>query len=393
MRSDAHDFIEQVRQDIGFDIRPLSGEREAYMSAMGVIAGDSRAHGIVADLGGASLELIAIKDRQAVDGRTYPLGPFSVFKGKFDPVGTRALITKHFASNTVHKKGQDLYLIGGAWRNLISIHQKRTGYPLRVAQNYALDVEHAQELAAWAYSLEGQTEIMNWRGLSPARAETLPYSGLLLDVLLGVLQPRNIIIASGGLREGIVYNAITASTSGDHAQYFELFDGCYALAKGRGHGENFGIPLYNFINTLGGNLPYHFEDKNENRLRRAACLLSGIGKGLHPSHKARMVFRTVLYAPLPGLTHPERAYLALMLFCSYTSKTTTPNDAALSHLLSVEAQNAARVYGEAMRFGIVISGRSEKILAELSMCIAGDGIVITPKPLAKYCSPNIAKHA
>ena len=148
-----------------------------------------------------------------------------------------------------------------------------------------------------------------------------------------------------------------------------LFDACRALARGNQQGIKFGMPLYDFLGDIWQALPHGFDVDAEGRLRKAACLLVGIGKGLHPRHKARMVFRTVLYAPLPGLTHKERAYLALMLFSSYTSKPVTPNDAALSYLLSPETQRAARTYGEAMRLGVALAGRSRKALSKLSLNI------------------------
>ncbi|MCF6227270.1 MAG: Ppx/GppA family phosphatase, partial [Planctomycetes bacterium] len=50
---DAPEFTAQVRRETGLDISPLSGEGEALMSARGVIAGEPRAQGVAADLGGA----------------------------------------------------------------------------------------------------------------------------------------------------------------------------------------------------------------------------------------------------------------------------------------------------------------------------------------------------
>lgn len=355
---DAPAFIKRVKDEIGFDITPLSGAQEAFVSAMGVVSGDVRSQGIAVDLGGASLELIEIKNAHAQDGVTYPLGPFSMFENSFDPVEMRARIKAELDNGQPHKTGQDLFLIGGAWRNLFIIHQKRTGYPLRVANNYRLEVDEANTLAQWAYSEEGVDIIKSWRGLSSRRADTLPYSGLLLTVLLDILKPRSVIVAPGGLREGLVYNSLSREVKSRTA----LFDACHALAGGGEEGIGFGQSLFDFLNGLDARLPKYFSYENENRLRKAACILASLGKGLHPDHKARMVFRAVIYAPLPDISHEERAYLALMLFSSYTSKTSTPNDEVLTHFLSDEAQLSARIYGDAMRLGADISGRSHKVL-------------------------------
>ncbi|MBL4870573.1 MAG: Ppx/GppA family phosphatase [Robiginitomaculum sp.] len=380
---DAEDFIVDVSREIGFDIRPLTGSQEAYMSAMGVIAGDSRVQGVVADLGGASLELVDIQASKPSGGISHPLGPFSLFKDVFDPKILRTKIMACLEDAPSHTAGQNLYLIGGAWRNLALIQQKRSGYPLRIAHNYELNFETAKELSQWAYSQGGIAEINNWRGLSERRAETLPYAGLLLEILLKIIKPCSVIIAPGGLREGIIYDALSKLDVPELNQASPLFSGCMALAKGREHNEYLGGPLFECLSGLDGTLPSSFAPKNERRLRRAACLLSSIGKGLHPGHKARMAFRTILYAPLPDLDHSERAYLALMVYASYTSKPTTPNDEAIDYLLSEDAVISARIYGQAMRLGLDVSGRSHIILSQLSLSVKDETLRIYPEIQAK----------
>ena len=169
---------------------------------------------------------------------------------------------------------QNLYLIGGAWRNLSIIHQKRNGYPLRVAHNYDLGLEQARAMAKWAISEEGAAELLAWPGISARRADTLPYSGLLLDILLERLRPKHIIIAPGGLREGLVYDAL----SDDIKKRSSLFDACRALARGNQQGIKFGMPLYNFLGDIWQALPHGFDVDAEGRLRKAACLLVVLAK-------------------------------------------------------------------------------------------------------------------
>lgn len=368
--TDAKDFIEYVRQNIGFDIRPLSGEEEARAAAFGVLAGEPRAYGICADLGGASLELIEINNAQPTQGRTYKLGPFSVFQDGFKIPKARVRIGETLKQGMNFQTNQNLYLVGGAWRNLALIHQKRTDYPLRISQNFSLDIQKTMQLAQWAYSNEGRAIIATWPGLSPRRAETLPYSGLLLEELIKTLSPKQILIAPGGLRDGLVYQYMGAPGADD----CPLLDGCQDLAHGNEHGIGFGAPLFAFLQNIHGICPAVFEPENETRLRRAACELVGIGKGLHPQHKAKIVFRSVLYAPVFALTHKERCYLALMLFASYTSKSVTPNDAALKYHLTEYEQMVARTYGLAMRLAVTLTARSTQILKRLAFTTHADEI-------------------
>jgi exopolyphosphatase/guanosine-5'-triphosphate,3'-diphosphate pyrophosphatase len=229
----------------------------------------------------------------------------------------------------------------------------------------------ARDLAKWAWGA-GRLDVLSWQGVSKRRGETLPYCGLMLDILLDRLNPPEVIISTTGLREGLVYGALPVEMQKRDA----LLDGCQDLARGNLQGMHFAKPLYAFLEPLGPIMPAAFSQENEVRLRRAACHLAGIGKGLHPEHRPALVFHDVLYAPLAGLTHKERAYLALILYHSYTASQKTPNKDAIQLLLSVTDREAARIYGFAIRLGVVASARSPDLLNEFKLSLSEQTIEI-----------------
>jgi exopolyphosphatase/guanosine-5'-triphosphate,3'-diphosphate pyrophosphatase len=73
--SDGAEFAESVHRMFGRPVRILSGEEEARLSALGVLWGAPRAKGIIGDLGGGSLELIALDKGEIAQLATLPLGP------------------------------------------------------------------------------------------------------------------------------------------------------------------------------------------------------------------------------------------------------------------------------------------------------------------------------
>lgn len=382
---DAPDFIRDVYAQTGFEIKPLSGHMEAQVAAMGVIAAEPRAHGVAADLGGASLELISIHDKNISNGVSFPIGPFQLLgqdltqDTAYDLGRLRPLIREHLKDAPRRLEADDnLYLIGGAWRNLFSVHQRRHNYPLRTLQSYSLASAEAKDLARWAYG-DGRHELLTWPGINNRRAETLPFSGLLLDELLEIYSPKHVIISTAGLREGLIYQSL----SQDLRTRDSLIDGCRDLARGNLQNQFFAGPLYSFLEAAQSAFPQMLDMENETRLRRAACYLAGMGKGLHPDYKAALVFENVLYAPLAGLTHKERAYLALMLFASLTGKERVPNKAAISLLLSEDDQRAARIYGTAIRLAVVASGNSEQLLGELKLNHNGGHLTLSVNPKFK----------
>ncbi len=379
--SDAPEFIAQVLKQTGLDISPLSGEGEALMSARGVMAGEPRAHGLAVDLGGASLELVQVKGGQAHGGVSYPLGPFSMYEEDFDAALLRPKIEDILGASITqnYPKIDTLYLIGGAWRNLANIDQKRNGYPLRVTNNYSLGVKHAQDLASWACSDEGIQALLNWPNISQRRADTLPYGGLMLSILLEKFNPNYVVIAPGGLRDGLVYEYLSKQVSGRYA----LYDACASIAGQSRDGAHLGAAIFDFLSGVHGELPRTFDLVTENRIRKAASLLIGTGAGLHPDHRAKIVYEIALYGPLPGLSHKERAYLAFMLFRAYRSRKTPPENAIIQHFLSETEQRSAQIYGEAIRAAVVLSGRSPSVLNKFTLFVQGQHLVLAASKLAE----------
>ena len=55
------EFVRKVEKAYGRRVRVLTGEEEACLSAMGVLMGMPQASGVMGDLGGGSLELVALE--------------------------------------------------------------------------------------------------------------------------------------------------------------------------------------------------------------------------------------------------------------------------------------------------------------------------------------------
>ena len=70
-------FLKRVAA-LGLKPRLLSGPEEAGLAGLGVISAIPRANGIVADLGGGSLELIGVARGAAGEGVSLPLGVLRV---------------------------------------------------------------------------------------------------------------------------------------------------------------------------------------------------------------------------------------------------------------------------------------------------------------------------
>ena len=375
---DAPDFVSLIRAETGLDISPISGQEEARLAALGLLSSNDRRSGIGVDLGGASLELVRIDQSlktgvAPVKGVSLPLGPFDAIGGELSKLRGQDYKARigdiDHALNQVpsYLDGEDtLYLVGGAWRNLAAVHQHRTHYPMRTLQGYPLTSAAAKELAHWAWT-DGIEMLLDWPGMRSARAETLPYAGLMLERLINRFNPSKIVVSMAGLREGLVWNTLPESIKSRDA----LIDGCRDFARGFVQAEHFGPPLYKFLSPLLPNIASGFSSIEEARLLQAACHLAGLGKNLHPDYRAELVFENVLYAPVAGLTHRQRAFLSLSLFRTYTAKRMPPAETVIETLLNDAQRRAAACIGEAIRLGIVLTGRTPNLLDDFELDVNG----------------------
>lgn len=369
--ADGPEFVERVRRQTGLEVRVLSGEEEARLSALGVSAGIPGAEGLVGDLGGSSLELVRLEKAGARAGITLPLGPFALGAPEhFDLPVIRQAIARALDRVDRRFRAERFYAVGGAWRNIALIHMSLNDYPLRILHEYELSRAEALE-AARLVARQSKGSLERVPGVSKKRAETLPFAALVLEGLIERLDLSRVVISAYGLREGLVYGSLPdAVRSRD-----PLVEGCMALGERQGGAENLGAALEAWLAPFWRKLEPVFAAGRDAVLMAAACRLADLGARLHPDHRADLVFDQVLRAPIAGMDHAERAYLAVAAFARHTSQAL--ESAAVSRLLTPERLRRARSLGFALRLGCDLSGRSPPLLSAASLGLEKGAAVLT----------------
>src|SRR6185312_7980426 len=136
--SNGAEFIARAERAWGSPIRVLAGEDEARIAAEGVVAGIPEASGLVADLGGGSLDMVTVKAGKTGNAWTLPFGPLRLMdQAKGDPDKARDVVDKGLRDI----QGLDapaLYGVGGIWRSLARVDMEHHHYPLHVLQHYTI---------------------------------------------------------------------------------------------------------------------------------------------------------------------------------------------------------------------------------------------------------------
>ena len=206
--SNGPEFLDAVRA-LGFDPRVVSGEEEARISAMGVIGAFHHAQGVVADLGGGSLELVAIDDDTPARATSLPLGTLRLADLRENGLDAmrRTLGERLEEAGWAKPINGALYLVGGTWRAMAVLATDRQEYPLSDPHGFSLEAAKAETLAARIEGMDSASLAANPR-ISSLRASTLPDAGVLLQALIEALQPERIVFSSWGLREGLLFDRL-----------------------------------------------------------------------------------------------------------------------------------------------------------------------------------------
>jgi len=364
-------FCQIVRKETGFDLRVLSGQEEARYAALGVLAGAPHSSGLVGDLGGASLELSRLQSGEPQPGITLPLGPFSMGEGgRFDADKVRAAVAAQLAPFADAYRADTLNAVGGAWRNLALLHMRLTRYPLAIVHQYELSRSDALEAAAFV-SQQSRGSLERIEGISKRRMEGLPHAAVVLEGLIQTLRVERVVISAYGLREGLLLEGLSpASRRRD-----PLVEGCAALGSRQAVAEALGAALERWLAPAFESLEPVLEGRDA-ILIAAACRLAELGAQLHPDHRAQLIFEQVLRAPIPGMNHVERVFLACAAFARHSGSTSLPELATVSRLLSPERAQRARALGTTLRLGCELSGRSPELLARVSLTFEPGAVVL-----------------
>ena len=350
-------------------IKVLSGAQEAELSAEGVLCGIPGADGILADLGGGSLELVRLDAGKVGPGATMPVGVIRLSeRAGEDLIKARAIVTQElegipFAPEAA---GKDLYVSGGAFRALARIHIAQTGYPLNMVHHYTIGREEARDLAG-VISEAGRKLIERMPGVPRRRIEDLPYAALILRRLLRATGVNRVVFSANGLREGWFNRMMPAHIRAEDP----LLAAGRDLTRGIMRDEKLPPALITWSNPLFPN-----ETGPQRRLREAACWLSDIGSHEHPEYRAEQAFLRVLRQAGIGLDHHARAFLALTMALRYEA----PPDAAFlapaRSLLDMHATRRAETLGIALRLAYTLSAGTPQLLAGTKLTIAPGRLIL-----------------
>jgi len=371
-------FIREGQNACGAPIRLLTGEEEARLAAQGIAMGIVDPDGIAGDLGGGSLELIDLQNRELRQAATLPLGGLRLIDMTDNKVDKAVAIIEQQLNRVdwlKRGKGRTFYAVGGTWRAIATMHMAHTDYPLHVMHGYSVPTAEMIEYAGMIRKAKKLSSLRGASNVSKARREVLPMGAAVLEQLLIRLAPANVQISAFGVREGFIYNLLTEKEKLKDP----LLSFCQDYAKLRARSAEHAQELCAWTDALfaGGGLN---ETPEERRLRYAACLLSDIGWRAHPDYRGEQSLNVVAHAALSGIDHPGRIFLALAVYfrhCGQCGSDTEQLSGRLRAAASRHSLRRARVLGAAIRVAHMLSAGMAGIVCDTQLSYNGDSLVLS----------------
>jgi exopolyphosphatase / guanosine-5'-triphosphate,3'-diphosphate pyrophosphatase len=367
---------------LGLEPRVLSGAEEAQASAMGVIAAFPGEKGIVGDLGGGSLELVAVDGKSSSGGITLPFGTLKLPALREDGPDRFAQRVRDGLKGASWSAGAGaglpLFIVGGSWRALALHSMQQSSWPLDDPHDFELAPEEA--LGIFAPLASGKTEATDPR-ISSARRATLPEAAALLGALVEQLAPSRIVFSSWGLREGLLYSRLDQKTR----KQDPMLAGVAAFAAD----ARVSFLTAEKVTSWTGEIDPEGDAANGN-LRLAGTMLALASLRSEPNLRADQAIAWALRKRWIGLDARGRAMLAMTVFAN-TGHTEIPKQ--LAPLASEDDFRQAATWGLALRLCRKLIGGAEQALEQTALRRSGTRLVLElEEPMLALTSNSVAKN-
>ena len=346
--SNSNVLVEVIRKNTNISVDVISGKREAFYAAQGILLGFPNAEGIICDLGGNSVEFATICKRVVAECNSTLLGPLAITKLQNKIEDIDRYIRKQLlgAVNANTAKDKPFFLIGGSWRAIAKIHMQRTQYPLKIIQGYKVKSKKIKKTLEFIQDSSFITKY-DEINISADRSELLPLSARLLEIIIDELQIKTLTFSSFGVREGFLYHNLSEAEK----KKDPLIEAAKFFEKKETRFPNMSKHTFKWISPLYENLP-----RKTKRVILAATKLHDIAWIAHPDYKMEMCLELVTRSNISGLSHKERVFLAMILLFRHKAKPEKVFNSKLFKIVSKKKRKIALVIGKGLRLASTFFG-------------------------------------
>ncbi|TGE36364.1 exopolyphosphatase [Desulfosporosinus fructosivorans] len=320
--SNQREFLEKVKSTLNMEIRVLTGAQEAYYDYFGVINSLDFSNGLIMDIGGASTELVWVKNKKKKEAISLPFGAINI-SAQFN-------LTEKMTSNT--EKALNKYLmdqfkkvawleeaknlpligVGGTIRNIGKISRKTNNYPIDRSHNYQMDSSEILKIYD-SIKYKNTEQRRKVKGLSKERCDMFVGAFSAVTVLMKYCNNPKMIVSGSGLREGLIYEILRGEQVIKYVLQTSLDNVIKTLHIDKTHAHHVWKLAENLYTQL---KPLHKINGNSYKILKTAAMLNDCGKTINFYNYHKHNFYMITNTPIYGLSHKELIMAAYTMMLS-----------------------------------------------------------------------------
>ena len=346
----SREFMTNIERATGWHVQLLPQEEDGLLGAWGVVSSLPNVEGLVIDLGGGSMQMSWVsKDgdmQKSVTGVvSLPYGAATLPREDMNPSTElardmqnniqKACATLRGPESTSQLDGTDLYLTGGgfrAWGHLLMSTSEQYPYPIPMINGFKTDSKDFKKRDFMISTLNAIDRGHEAFRISQRRATQLPaVANLVMSITQTIPSIRNVWFCQGGIREGFLFNILPPEicshdplvvatmphrTTGSDS-ISSILQTAFPMARDSEPAKSF-IPTTlnaSFVTAFSNTMYAH----------------STVPKDSRPATALRCT-TTGLLASAQGLSHENRALLALALYERWSGDLLPPDEELLESM-------------------------------------------------------------
>lgn len=322
MAKNQKDFLARVKETTGFEFKVLTGHEEAYYDYLGVVNSMSLENALILDIGGASTELIWMRDRKLIEAVSLPLGSVSLSE-RFNGIKSKKKRVEEalkFIDGYLKKlkwldelKGYPIIALGGVLRTIGRVDRKLNNHPIENMHNYRMHEDEVDNLCRLILETEDK-DLDKISGISKKRSDIMALGILPFKSLFEKLESKEVRISGNGLRDGYFFEryftSIDAPIIVENVLETSIENMIHRFGIRVGHANHvklLSLKMFDAFKTLG------MLNDGDQKLLSIAALLHDVG--IHIEYYDHHVhgFYLILNSRMYGLTNAELISVAYLV--------------------------------------------------------------------------------
>ncbi|NWF68097.1 MAG: Ppx/GppA family phosphatase [Chloroflexi bacterium] len=320
--SNAASLLARIKAETGLHVRVISGEEEAAYGYLAAVNSTTLTDGFVFDLGGGSVQITRVQQRQMRERISLPLGVVRMSERflpndpprKGDLERLQGHLQAQFGALQWYKMGggERLVGVGGMLRQMARLAQKQSDYVMDDPHGYVLTRAQMDELCKRLAALDvaGRKKMA---GMKADRADIALGGAFIIREVMRAGGFETLEVCSQSVREGLFYERFLGAEASaplfDDVRRAAIMNLAHLYRFQEKHAQHVARLTLAMFDQLRARFGF---GESERELLWAASMLHDIGVIVdyneHHKHGAYLI----LNAGLPGFTHREIALIALM---------------------------------------------------------------------------------